>query len=248
MKINVIPITTVAMVAALLVSVQQAQAVEFRGGTAVAANNAEGCCNAVRDNSLFNFNGGVGSLLGISESDRQTLDGLDERNNPNPNGIWNPHPNNRTGNLEGDQALLTGPNQAVFSIVPLAGNELVTGFQVMNATNAQFDERQSESLSVEVSTDGGASFQNVLNTSLAVVDATPGGNQAPAPAQEFLLSSGIGGVDLIRLTVAQVAGGPGASLSEFRVLVDTVVPEPATAGLLAFGIGGFVMRRRRRLA
>lgn len=253
MKVNLIPMTAVALVAALLVSVQQAQAVDFRGGTMLGASNRENCCHGVRDNGLFDFNGGTGSILGIA--DRNQTD-LDIRVNDTNNGIWNAGNNDEGGNPN------VGDNQAVFSIAPLAGNELITGFQVMNGTNAQFDDKQTEILTVEVSTDGGSTFVEVFNGAIDTInlDGGNGGsastNQMPAPAQEFLLSNAIGGVDQIRLTAfnggANTGTGSGfnggGSLSEFRILVDTTVPEPATAGLLVLSVGGFVMRRRRRLA
>lgn len=240
------------VVAALFVGANEANAVEqYIGGTAVAANHAEGCCRAVSGNTLFNFNGGVGSLLGIGESDRQTLDGLDERSGGD--GIWNP---GGTGGVEGNGALLSGPGQAVFTIAPPPGGDFITGFQVMNATNAQFDERQSDRVVFEVSTDGGASFQTVLDTPLDVVvtDGTRGTTDfAPAPAQQFSLSDAIAAatVDFIRITASENItshNNVAPSLAELRVVVDNVVPEPATAGLLVMGAVGLVARRRRRTA
>ncbi len=241
-----------ALVGALMASA--AQGAEFIGGTTVAANHAEGCCRAVSGNNLFDFNGGMGTLLGISESDRQTLDGLDER--VGADGIWNPG----GGGVEGDGSLLSGANQAVFTVSPPAGFDLITGFQVMNATNAQFDERQSDNILFEVSMDAGSSFTPVLDTPLDVV-VTDGGigavDFAPAPAQQFDLTTPLvaADVDFIRITATENItshNNVAPSISEIRIVVDQspsqVIPEPATFGLVLLGTAGIAVLPRRRKA
>lgn len=211
-------IQSFACVMSLLVMATSASAVPtFIGGTVINAPQAEGCCAG---SSLFNFNGGNGDLS-LEDGNTQQV-GLDSRSG---DGVYNGQTN----------------VPATFFIAGGAGQGSLTGFQVMNSTNGQFDDRQTGQFTIDVSTNGGGSFTNVLNTTLNTV-ALDNGNAAPdfaAPnAQQFNIApitlSPDATFNVIRINSVTQVGNAGVSLSEFRSIIDDggflPPPPPAPAG------------------
>lgn len=174
----------------------------FIGGTIINAPQAEGCCGG---GSLFNFNGGVGDITGIVNT---TQVGLDNRSGGD--GVYNGQTN----------------VAATFFITAPAGQGQLTGFQVMNSTNGQFDDRQTGQFQIDVSTNGGLTFTNsVVNTVLNIA-ANTGADDAAPQAQQFNIApitlNSTASQNIIRITSQQAASqsGAGVSLSEFRSIVN----------------------------
>jgi hypothetical protein len=119
----------------------------------------------------------------------------------------------------------------VFSALPGAGALGDTWSVAFGARNAGVLSNQS--ILVEFSTDGVA-YATVGTASLNAVDT----------AYTFALGGAPSSAGYVRLSFS----GAGLLLDNVAISANVTVPEPATAGLLALGLGGLALLGRRRAA
>lgn len=122
---------------------------------------------------------------------------------------------------------------------------IIWQYNGLNGFGLPEPDRELDEIELAVSPDLVSGFTSIGTFNLAAAqDQTAGGFNEPA--QEFALA-GASNVRRVMLTINSVQGGMDdgtAGLSEVRFR-GTLVPEPATLGLLALGVSSLLFARRR---
>jgi hypothetical protein len=170
------------------------------------------------------FTRGVGALM-VSDADAYDDMG--------PNGVINNLPANSYN------VLMTTP---AISLANVQADTAVLNF------DSSFRPYDQMTATVEVSFDGGENFQNLLSMNSANV---PGGDSSLERVDEAIsipLNNPAGAADmLIRFGMSNADNDWWWAVDNIDVQGE-IVPEPSSAGIIALGMAGLAMTRRRRRA
>jgi hypothetical protein len=134
------------------------------------------------------------------------------------------------------------PNGALNSVITfdLGGTYDLTNMEVLNTSNTNWNDRETDTFTVETSIDGGTSY-SVPSSAITLQDYTLGFQNVPIDES---------GVTHVRLNVTNDPGaGTDTGTADTAVGLNEVrfyqVPEPSSAILLGLGSAIFLRRKRR---